>query len=154
LSSQQQSQGYKRRSSGKRTRRVTQSTTAPVEAVEQGSPSTEDAGTTTQVTERPVARSQSRPAATSPAGTRTRGANRTATTEGRGSRLQSVVNTERFSGQQKFIREAWAEIKKVIWPDRETTRNLTLVVIAVSVVLGILLGGIDFVLFQLFEALP
>jgi preprotein translocase subunit SecE len=105
------------------------------------------------VTERPVARSQARPA-TSPAGTRTRSATRTATTEGRGSRLQSVVNTERFSGQQKFIREAWAEIKKVIWPDRETTRNLTLVVIAVSVVLGILLGGIDFVLFQLFEALP
>lgn len=47
-----------------------------------------------------------------------------------------------------------AEIKKVIWPDRETTRNLTLVVIAVSIVLGVLLGGIDYVLFQLFEALP
>jgi len=41
----------------------------------------------------------------------------------------------------------------VIWPDRETTRNLTLVVIAVSIVLGILLGGIDYVLFQPFEAL-
>ena len=47
-----------------------------------------------------------------------------------------------------------AENKKVIWPDRESTRNLTLVVIAVSLVLGILLGGIDYVLFQLFEALP
>jgi preprotein translocase subunit SecE len=67
---------------------------------------------------------------------------------------QRVINTDRFAGLQKFIRDAWAEIKKVIWPDRETTRNLTLVVIAVSVVLGILLGGIDYVLFQLFEALP
>ncbi len=47
-----------------------------------------------------------------------------------------------------------AEIRKVIWPDRETTRNLTLLVIAVSLVLGILLGGIDFVLFELFEAMP
>lgn len=65
-----------------------------------------------------------------------------------------VVNTDRFEGLQKFIREAMAEIRKVIWPDRETTRNLTLVVIAVSIVLGILLGGIDYVLFQLFEALP
>lgn len=69
-------------------------------------------------------------------------------------RWQRVVNTNRFEGLQKFIRETMAEIKKVIWPDRETTRNLTLVVIAVSIVLGILLGGIDYVLFQLFEALP
>lgn len=67
---------------------------------------------------------------------------------------QRVINTNRFEGLQKFVREAMAEIRKVIWPDRETTRNLTLVVIAVSIVLGILLGGIDYVLFQLFEALP
>lgn len=69
-------------------------------------------------------------------------------------RRRTVVNTERFEGLQRFIRETMAEIRKVIWPDRETTRNLTLVVIAVSVVLGIMLGGIDYVLFQLFEALP
>lgn len=67
---------------------------------------------------------------------------------------RTLVNTERFEGIQRFIRETMAEIRKVIWPDRETTRNLTLVVIAVSVVLGIMLGGIDYVLFQLFEALP
>jgi preprotein translocase subunit SecE len=30
--------------------------------------------------------------------------------------------------------------------------NLTLLVIGLSVVLGLLLGGIDFVLYQLFEA--
>jgi len=69
-------------------------------------------------------------------------------------RRRTLVNTERFEGIQRFIRETMAEIRKVIWPDRETTRNLTLVVIAVSVVLGIMLGGIDYVLFQLFEALP
>ncbi len=45
-----------------------------------------------------------------------------------------------------------AEIRKVVWPDRETTRNLTVVVIALSIVLGILLGGLDFILFQVFEA--
>lgn len=70
------------------------------------------------------------------------------------SRGRTLVNTDRFEGLQRFIRETMAEIRKVIWPDRETTRNLTLVVIAVSVVLGIMLGGIDYVLFQLFEALP
>ena len=64
------------------------------------------------------------------------------------------INTDRFEGLQRFYRETAAEIKKVNWPDRDTTRNLTLVVIALSVVLGVLLGGIDYVLFQLFEALP
>ncbi len=44
-------------------------------------------------------------------------------------------------------------MSKISWPDQETTRNLTLVVIAVSAVLGVLLGGIDYVLFRLFEAL-
>ncbi len=67
---------------------------------------------------------------------------------------ERFVNLDRFEGLRRFIRESWSEIQKVIWPDRETTRNLTLVVIAVSIVLGILLGGIDYVLFQLFEALP
>lgn len=67
---------------------------------------------------------------------------------------RTLVNTDRFDGVRQFSRDTWSEIKKVNWPDRETTRNLTLVVIAVSAVLGILLGGIDFVLFQLFEALP
>ncbi len=63
------------------------------------------------------------------------------------------INTERFSGVTRFYHETQAEIKKVNWPDRETTRNLTLVVIGLSVILGILLGGIDYVLFQLFEAM-
>ena len=52
------------------------------------------------------------------------------------------------------IKKQWfdtlAELKKVTWPDRETTKNLTLVVIAVSAVLGALLGGLDWILQQLF----
>lgn len=67
---------------------------------------------------------------------------------------RTFVNTDRFDGVRQFSRDTWSEIKKVNWPDRETTRNLTLVVIAVSAILGIMLGGIDYVLFQLFEALP
>jgi len=67
---------------------------------------------------------------------------------------RTLVNTDRFDGVRQFSRDTWSEIKKVNWPDRETTRNLTLVVIAVSAILGVMLGGIDYVLFQLFEALP
>jgi len=52
------------------------------------------------------------------------------------------------------VKKQWfdtiAELKKVTWPDKETTKNLTLVVIALSAALGALLGGLDWVLQQLF----
>jgi len=41
-------------------------------------------------------------------------------------------------------------LKKVTWPDREATKNLTLVVIGISAALGVLLGGLDWILQQLF----
>ena len=43
-----------------------------------------------------------------------------------------------------------AELKKVTWPDRETTKNLTLVVIGISAALGALLGGLDWVMQRFF----
>lgn len=64
-----------------------------------------------------------------------------------------LVSLERTEGLRRFVRETRAEMSKISWPDQKTTRNLTLVVIAVSAVLGVLLGGIDYVLFRLFEAL-
>jgi len=47
--------------------------------------------------------------------------------------------------------DTFAELKKVTWPDRETTKNLTLVVIALSIALGALLGGVDWVMQRLFS---
>lgn len=65
---------------------------------------------------------------------------------------------QRFGGRFGQVKNNWqdtvAELRKVNWPDRETTKNLTLVVIAVSIVLGILLGGIDYVLQTIFAAVP
>jgi preprotein translocase subunit SecE len=58
----------------------------------------------------------------------------------------------RFEGLLRIARETKAEAKKVNWPDKETTRNLTAVVIGISVVLGLLLGGIDYALVKLLEA--
>ena len=60
----------------------------------------------------------------------------------------------RFDPVRNFARDSMAEIRKVNWPDQETTRNLTVLVITVSAVLGIFLGGIDFVLLKIFEAMP
>jgi preprotein translocase subunit SecE len=61
---------------------------------------------------------------------------------------------KRFDGIQRWYLDTMSEARKIVWPDRETTKNLTIVVIGISVVLGILLGGIDFVLQRIFEALP
>ena len=49
----------------------------------------------------------------------------------------------RLEGVQRTFRETVAELKKVQWPDRMTTRNLTLVVIGMSTVLAIILGLLD-----------
>ncbi len=151
MSSQEQSSSYKRRSSGKRGRRPTQSPTGAASASD-GTQRAET-GSGTAVAEKPATARTSARTGAATAAPRARMVGKSATSEP-SSRWGRVVNTNRFEGIQKFIRETMSEIRKVIWPDRETTRNLTLVVIAVSIVLGILLGGIDYVLFQLFEALP
>jgi preprotein translocase subunit SecE len=57
----------------------------------------------------------------------------------------------RIEGIRRIARDTYSEAKKVNWPDRETTRNLTFVVIGISVVLGLLLGGIDYVLVKLLD---
>jgi len=70
-----------------------------------------------------------------------------------------VPESERSAYRTKLdqIKRWWqdtiAELKKVTWPDRETTKNLTLVVIAISIVLGALLGAIDWLMQQIFAAL-
>lgn len=43
----------------------------------------------------------------------------------------------------KFFREVVAELKKVTWPTREETIKLTTVVIAISVLVGLFIGGLD-----------
>ncbi len=43
----------------------------------------------------------------------------------------------------RFIKEVIAELKKVTWPTREETMKLTAVVIAISVIVGLFIGGLD-----------
>jgi preprotein translocase subunit SecE len=66
---------------------------------------------------------------------------------------EKSVITQRGERVAQIVRDTRSELRKVTWPDRDTTRNLTLLVIGVSTVLGLLLGGIDFGLLKLFEAL-
>ena len=43
-----------------------------------------------------------------------------------------------------FLREAWQELKKVNWPTPEQARNLTVLVVAVSGVVGIYIVIFDY----------
>jgi preprotein translocase SecE subunit len=54
---------------------------------------------------------------------------------------------------RQLIRDTWSEIKKITWPDGETVRRLTALVLAMATILGLLLGGIDFLLLKVFDAL-
>jgi preprotein translocase subunit SecE len=48
-----------------------------------------------------------------------------------------------------FLKEVRDELKKVVWPTRDEVIRLTGVVIIISVVVGIFLGGTDFILTKL-----
>jgi preprotein translocase subunit SecE len=67
---------------------------------------------------------------------------------------QADAERSAYGSRIDQIKKQWfdtvAELKKVTWPDQETTKNLTLVVIAISAALGALLGGLDWILQQLF----
>lgn len=42
-----------------------------------------------------------------------------------------------------FLQETVAELRKSVWPSREETTRLTVVVIVLAVVIGFFLGGLD-----------
>ncbi len=52
-----------------------------------------------------------------------------------------------------FVRDVRSELRKVAWPSQRETINLTAVVIAFSVAVGLFLGGIDYVFQELFRLL-
>lgn len=53
----------------------------------------------------------------------------------------------------RYLRETRAEIAKVAWPTVDETRNLSLIVIGVTVTMSIALGLLDFIFSKLFEVL-
>ena len=49
-----------------------------------------------------------------------------------------------------YFRETIAELRKVKWPTREQVRNLTIVVLAVTLAMSLVLGLFDFTFEQMF----
>jgi preprotein translocase subunit SecE len=51
----------------------------------------------------------------------------------------------------KYLKETRAELKKVNWPSRQEATNLTLIVIAVTTFMALLLSLLDYIFAKLFE---
>lgn len=59
-----------------------------------------------------------------------------------------------FSANNRIVRyfkETRAELRKVTWPTRREATNLTLIVLAVTFAMAVILGAVDFVFTKLFE---
>ena len=57
--------------------------------------------------------------------------------------------TKRGNSVGQFLREVLSELRKVVFPTRQELIKLTSLVIGVSVAIGFILGGVDFVFAQL-----
>ncbi len=44
---------------------------------------------------------------------------------------------------RRYFDEVWSELRKVSWPNREQVRNLTVLVFAISLVVGIYITILD-----------
>jgi preprotein translocase subunit SecE len=52
---------------------------------------------------------------------------------------------------RRFIEESWSELKKVTWPTREQTRNLTVLVFVISGAVGAFIAIWDTVFNEIFK---
>ena len=88
-----------------------------------------------------------------------RGRGSTITTSGGGTPARPPMPLAGAGGRRgrgnplDFVRDVRSELRKVSWPSQRETVNLTVVVLAFSVAVGLFLGGIDFVFQELFRFL-
>ncbi len=58
------------------------------------------------------------------------------------------VSTREENAIVKYFKETRAELRKVTWPTREETKNLTLIIVVVTVGMAIFLGLLDYIFQQ------
>lgn len=44
-----------------------------------------------------------------------------------------------------YFKGAFAEMRKVTWPTRKETYNYTLLVVTISIIIALFLGGLDYI---------
>lgn len=52
-----------------------------------------------------------------------------------------------------FIQQTYDELKKVVWPTREELVRLTVIVIIISIIVGLYIGALDFIITKAMEIL-
>jgi preprotein translocase subunit SecE len=55
---------------------------------------------------------------------------------------------------RRYFDEVWSELRKVSWPTREQVRNLTVLVFAISLVVGIYITVLDSVFRLVIAQIP
>jgi len=65
---------------------------------------------------------------------------------------QTLVQYPPMVSPVHFVQEVVAELKKVSWPTFEQTRNMTILVIVVTILMGVYIGGADFLFSRLMAA--
>lgn len=55
-------------------------------------------------------------------------------------------NSAEKNTKPKFIDGLKAEFKKISWPDRQSTFKQSVAVVAISVVLGLIIAALDFII--------
>ena len=60
---------------------------------------------------------------------------------------------DKFKETRTFMEESWVELQKVTWPDRDQLQNATLVVVAFTIVISLVIwlmdGAVRFILAQI-----
>ena len=56
-----------------------------------------------------------------------------------------------FRRIRRFVGESYSELKKVTWPTREHTRNLTVLVFVISAIVGAYIGFFDVLFGEVLE---
>jgi len=51
----------------------------------------------------------------------------------------------------QYLHDSRVELKKVVWPTKQQTRNHTLMVIGISLALAVFLGAVDYLLNKVLE---
>lgn len=52
-----------------------------------------------------------------------------------------------------FLKEVKEELKKVTWPKRDEIVRLTFVVVVISIIVGLYIGGLDYIFTKVMETI-
>jgi len=66
---------------------------------------------------------------------------------------ERTIAVKRPNAIQRYVGETVGELRKVTWPTRKEATNLTIIVLAVTLLTGLYLGLMDYVFSQFFALL-